>query len=224
MSDNLPFEPPVITDDDVRWASRLLFSQDGAFHGETGTDPRQEVLKSMERIDVAACPGSGKTTLLVAKLAILAEKWQHRTRGICVLSHTNAARHEIESRLGNTAAGQRLLAYPHFIGTIHEFVDKFLAIPWLRSRGYPIRVIDTGICELRRWRHLDRKWRSALQKRQMDESSIRIVDASFNFTKKKGKLKFAITPTHTRMCSVRARRQPRKASTATTICLFGRVN
>ena len=93
MGDDPPFDPPAITDEDIRRASSLLKLPDGAFHGETGTDPRQEVLKSMERIDVAACPGSGKTTLLVAKLAILAEKWQHRTRGICVLSHTNAARH-----------------------------------------------------------------------------------------------------------------------------------
>ena len=70
MSDDLTFEPPAITDEDIRWASQLLQLPDDAFHGKTGTDPRQDVLKSMERIDVAACPGSGKTTLLVAKLAI----------------------------------------------------------------------------------------------------------------------------------------------------------
>ena len=191
MSDDPPFEPPAITDEDIRWASRLVRLPEGAFHGETGADPRRDVLKSMERIDVAACPGSGKTTLLVAKLAILAEKWQHRTRGICVLSHTNAARHEIESRLGNTAAGQRLLAYPHFIGTIHAFVDEFLAIPWLRSRGYPVVMVDTAICERRRWQRLDRKWRYALEQKRMDESSVRIVDAGFKVAKKNGEFPFA---------------------------------
>ena len=47
------------------------------------------VLRSMETLDLEACPGSGKTTLLVAKLAILARKWTERRRGFCVLSHTN---------------------------------------------------------------------------------------------------------------------------------------
>lgn len=150
MSNNPSFELPVITDQEIRWVAKLLKMTEDAFHGETGTDPRQDVLKSMKQMEVVACPGSGKTTLLVAKLAILADKWQHRTRGICVLSHTNAARHEIESRLGNTAAGQRLLAYPHFIGTIHAFVDEFLAVPWLRSRGFPIRMIDDDEVEKRR--------------------------------------------------------------------------
>ncbi len=150
MSDEAAFEPPVITDEDIRWASRLLGLSDDAFFGRSGTDPRREVLKSMDPIDVAACPGSGKTTLLVAKLAILAQKWKDRTRGICVLSHTNAARREIETRLGNTAAGQGLLGYPHFVGTIHTFVNEFLALPWLRSRGIPVKMIDDDEVERRR--------------------------------------------------------------------------
>lgn len=179
MSDDPPFEPPAITDEDIRWSSRLLKLPDGAFHGETGTDPRHDVLKSMERIDVAACPGSGKTTLLVAKLAILAEKWQHRTRGICVLSHTNAARHQIESRLGNRAAGQRLLTYPHFIGTIHAFVDEFLAIPWLRSRGYPIEMIDTAVSLDRRWHLLPHAIRSGLERNRHSRSILSIQSPDF---------------------------------------------
>ncbi len=44
--------------------------------------------------DVQAAPGNGKTTLLAAKLALLARTWLTRRRGICVLSHTNAARTE----------------------------------------------------------------------------------------------------------------------------------
>src|SRR6266581_4100885 len=96
-----PSKPLDITDNDISWVSRLLRLPAAAFSGSDGSDPRQEVMKSLQSIDVAACPGSGKTTLLVAKLAILAEKWQYATRGICVMSHTNAARHEIESRLGN---------------------------------------------------------------------------------------------------------------------------
>lgn len=125
-----------------------------AFHGDGGSDPRVAVLLSNETLDVEACPGSGKTTLLVAKLAILARKWKSRRSGICVLSHTNAARREIERSLGRTAAGATLLSYPHYIGTIHGFVNEFLAIPWLRSLGYPITVIDDALCEQHRRRLL----------------------------------------------------------------------
>jgi DNA helicase-2/ATP-dependent DNA helicase PcrA len=57
---------------------------------------------NLDTIDFEACPGSGKTTLLVAKLAVLALRWRHRNQGICVLSHTNAARNEIGVKLGNS--------------------------------------------------------------------------------------------------------------------------
>ena len=152
MSEVSSFTLPEITDEDIHWAARLLGLPENAFHGEGGNDPRRDVLKSMDRMDVAACPGSGKTTLLVAKLAILANKWQYRTRGICVLSHTNAARYEIEKRLGGTAVGRQLLSYPHYIGTIHGFVDRFLALPWLRSNGYYGIRFNTEIAGARLWK------------------------------------------------------------------------
>lgn len=163
MNDDSRFNSPKITDEEIHWVSRLLDLEEDAFYGKDGTDPRQEVLKYMETVDVAACPGSGKTTLLVAKLAILAEKWQYRTRGICVLSHTNAARHEIETHLGNTTAGRRLLSYPHYLGTIHGFVNEFLAVPWLQSKGFQIKMIDDDVVESRRRRLLKRKEFSALK-------------------------------------------------------------
>jgi len=106
---------------------------------------RQAVLLATGSCDVNAAPGSGKTTVLAAKLLLLARKWPHDTRGICVLSHTNVAREEIQQRLGATAVGARLLAYPHFIGTIHGFVDRFLALPALRSLGLTVDVIDDDI-------------------------------------------------------------------------------
>ena len=152
MGDDIAFAPPVVTDYDVTWVTDILGLPENAFCGSDGTDPRKEVLKDMTSIDVSACPGSGKTTLLVAKLAILANKWKYRTKGICVLSHTNAARDEIEKRIGHSAAGRNLLSYPHFIGTIHGFVDQFLTLPWLRSKGYRINIIDTDTCQKRRWK------------------------------------------------------------------------
>lgn len=145
MSDTEPFSFPKICDDDIAWACKVMGLPEGAFD-----ETRTFALKSPESIDIAACPGSGKTTLLVAKLAILARKWPYRRRGICVLSHTNVARREIEERLGNTAEGQKLLSYPHFIGTIHGFVNEFFGLPGLRFEGHHIAVIDDALCEKRR--------------------------------------------------------------------------
>jgi hypothetical protein len=179
MSSEEKFESPAVTDEDICRASRLLGLPLDAFYGPDGTDHRQEVLKCMGSIDVAACPGSGKTTLLVAKLAILAEKWQYRTRGICVLSHTNAARHEIEKHLGNTSSGRRLLGYPHYIGTIHGFVNEFLALPLLRSCGCTIKMIDTDVCHRRRWYSLPLKTRSALEHNNHGPSVLSVKTPDF---------------------------------------------
>jgi hypothetical protein len=179
MASGVPFEPPVITDDDIQWVTDILGLPENAFCGTDGTDPRKEVLKDMTSIDVSACPGSGKTTLLVAKLAILANKWKYRTKGICVLSHTNAARDEIEKRIGHSAAGRSLLAYPHFIGTIHGFVDQFLALPWLRSKGYPINMVDTDLCLSRRWNSLSYATRSGLEKQRKPFSILSIKTPAF---------------------------------------------
>ena len=148
---------PEVTEQDIReleqrW--RLAFDE-----------PRRQILRSNESFDVEACPGSGKTTLLVAKLAILARKWPHGHRGICVLSHTNVARQEVETRLAGTSAGQRLLAAPHFVGTIHGFVNQFLALPMLRSEGEEVRLIDDESCGdfCRNLLHHDRSYMTAQQ-------------------------------------------------------------
>lgn len=132
---------PVITPDDL--AELRFLTPDLDF-----TDAeRQAVLLAVGSIDVNAAPGSGKTSVLAAKLLLLARKWTHDKRGICVLSHTNVAREEIQQRLGAMPDGARLLAYPHFIGTIHGFVDRFLALPALRSAGFSVDVIDDEVFE-----------------------------------------------------------------------------
>ena len=111
-------------------------------------EDRISVLETMRSIDVQACPGSGKTTLIAAKLILLAKKWPFRHQGVCVLSHTNVAKDEIVDRLkrSNTIEAQRLLSYPHFIGTIQEFVGKFVALPLIRSAGISINLVDTDTC------------------------------------------------------------------------------
>jgi hypothetical protein len=131
---NLHIPIPAITEADIDVAEMYL--------GISFDETRRKILRSNESFDIQACPGSGKTTLLVAKLAIIGAKWPYIAQGICVLSHTNVARQEIENKLAGTAVGHRLLAYPHFVGTIHGFVNEFLALPLLRSEGLHVRLID----------------------------------------------------------------------------------
>lgn len=130
---------PVILDEDIDALSALAADLDFA-----DAERRAVLLESGTR-DVNAAPGSGKTTVLAAKLLLLAKKWPYERRGICVLSHTNVAREEIQRRLAATTEGSRLLAYPHFIGTIHAFVNQFLALPFLRSEGIEVDVIDDEV-------------------------------------------------------------------------------
>ena len=122
----------------------------------------------MNSRDVQAFPGSGKTTVLVAKLAILAQKWPHANSGICVLSHTNVAREEIEEKLGNTDTGKRLLTYPHFVGTFQSFFDTFVALPWLRSNNFQINIIDSEIVQENRWNSLPVGTKSYLERQNQN--------------------------------------------------------
>lgn len=119
---------------------------------------RKAVLLEMGSRDIQAAPGSGKTTLLAAKLQLLADKWTYPQRGICVLSHTNVARDEISRRLSTSSTGTRLLGYPHYVGTIHAFVNQFLALPLLRSDGEAVDVVDNEIFASQALSLLRTKW------------------------------------------------------------------
>ena len=102
-------------------------------------------LSATEACDVQAVPGNGKTTLLVAKLALLSRSWISRTQGICVISHTNAAREEVEKKLFAHPSASAFLSYPHFIGTVTAFIDRFLALPYLRGLGWSVQRIDDDV-------------------------------------------------------------------------------
>lgn len=159
--------PITISDEDITWAERLLHLPSGAFDQE-----RREAIRALGHFDVQACPGSGKTTLVVAKLAILAKNWPYSTRGICVVSHTNVARKEIQDRLGRTEIGQKLLSYPHYIGTIHGFINQFVALPWIRSKEWPISIVNTDITLRKRWFDLRYETRNLQQLNQLQEQAL----------------------------------------------------
>ncbi len=120
----------------------------------TGANQRS-FLSSTESCDVQAAPGNGKTTLLVAKLALLSRCWTSRTQGVCVVSHTNAAREQVEKKLFSHPMASAFLGYPHFIGTVTAFIDRFIALPYLRGLGWSIQRIDDevfGAVAGSRWR------------------------------------------------------------------------
>lgn len=164
---------PEVVDEDVEWVCRIMGLREF-------DQPRLEFLRARSTLDISACPGSGKTTLIVAKLAIIARKWPHRTKGICVLSHTNAAREEIQRCLRGTVVGQQLLSYPHFIDTIHSFVNRFLALPWLNSNGFPSATVDDEVTSAYRRRSLTKaeywKVENFLLRRQSGFDRIRLKD------------------------------------------------
>jgi hypothetical protein len=105
-------------------------------------ESQRAFLERLDACDVQAAPGNGKTTLLVAKLALLSRTWCDRHRGVCVVSHTNAARAEVQRRLGAHPSACAFLSYPHFIGTVTAFIDQFISLPYLRGLGWPMRRID----------------------------------------------------------------------------------
>lgn len=139
------------SDDDIKWVEQILELKGGFDEHQVA------VLQNIDCLDVEACPGSGKTTVLVAKLALLARYWKPKNQGVCVLSMTNAAREEIQERLGSTVEGQKLLHHPHFIGTIHNFFSDFLAKPYLNSKNMSILSIDDDFCRSQRLKTLQKE-------------------------------------------------------------------
>lgn len=149
-----------ITDKDIKWIQEIMPEIEF-------DDDRIKALKSLDSVDINACPGSGKTTLLVSKLAILANKWPYTNKGICVLSHTNVAREEIQNRLGDLAIGKKLLSYPHFIGTFQSYLDTFFAIPYLKSNKSNIKIVDDQYVLSKRWSRM--KYKTYLENNNYDQ-------------------------------------------------------
>lgn len=139
---NRIFNNIEITEDDIRYAEEILFGKSNVFDKEERIPIIENFNKSF---DVNACPGSGKTTVLLAKLIILSRKMPlNNGQGICVLTHTNVAIDEIKSKLGDKS--DILFKYPNYFGTIQNFIDKYLAIPYFkREKNENIKSIDDDI-------------------------------------------------------------------------------
>lgn len=143
--------------------AELLLLPDGCHFDEE----RIQFINRLESGDLLAVPGSGKTTALRAKLYCMAKELPMKDgRGILVLSHTNVAVDELKKMLQDHCP--QLFEYPNFVGTIQEFVDTFLALPYyVQKYGHREDIIDEDryvqVCERYmgnpRWeaRYLSRK-------------------------------------------------------------------
>ena len=146
---------------------------------------QQAFLSAVDARDVQAAPGNGKTTLLVAKLALLSRSWSSRSQGVCVISHTNAARNEVEQKLYNHPSASAFLCYPHFIGTVMAFVDRFIALPYLRGLGWSVQQINDDVSTafaLSRWRTKQALVRYAYQRRHAVERFVSNLELADDFS------------------------------------------
>ena len=92
-----------------------------------------------------ACPGSGKTLTVAARIHRLLTDWDRPHAGIAALSFTNVAWQEIQSYLANEFQISVPLGYPHFLGTIDSFINRFIFLPFgHRVMGCSARPELTG--------------------------------------------------------------------------------
>lgn len=173
-----------ISDDDIRYAEKILLPD-----GKVFDDERKTFIRNLNTIDLQAVPGSGKTTALLAKLVILERKLPFPDgSGVLVLSHTNAAIDEIKEKIQKHCP--KLFSYPNFIGTIQSFVDEFLAIPFYVAKfgKKPIRIDSEIFDEVatNRFNNLPNSAAKAWLMRQHDPESFfknLRFDVNFNLTK-----------------------------------------
>lgn len=167
----------VISDEDIEQMARIM--------GKDFSDPeRIGAIQFLDCGDVNACPGSGKTTTMVAKLLILSKKLEGKNVGICALSHTNAAKNEIEKSLGPHSTA--LLRYPHFVGTLQSFFDLFLAIPaYIEEFGHRPVAIDDDLFKniaIRSFHLINRKIRYGIVQWMGPNRENPVINTSYGFS------------------------------------------
>lgn len=113
--------------------SELNSDQKATLWDETGA-----LIKS-GNIKITARPGTGKTNTITEYCIDYSSEWadEHRPyEGMAILSYTNVAKNEIESKIKQNSKGYELLRYPHYIGTFDSFVNQFILLP------FASRVLD----------------------------------------------------------------------------------
>jgi len=105
---------------------------------------RKIVFEKEGKFVVRACPGSGKTYSVAARLADKMSNWSLKHQGIAAISFTNAAWQEIERQVTAHFNLEKPIPYPHFLGTIDSFINKFIFLPFghlvMKCRNRPALV------------------------------------------------------------------------------------
>ncbi|PKP43281.1 MAG: hypothetical protein CVT93_01500 [Bacteroidetes bacterium HGW-Bacteroidetes-10] len=105
---------------------------------------REIVFDKSGKFVVRACPGSGKTYCVGARLARLILNWRKEYEGIAVVSFTNVAWQEIEKKYSEEFQVGDRITFPHFLGTIDSFINKFIFLPFghliLKCKNRPTLV------------------------------------------------------------------------------------
>ncbi len=91
---------------------------------------REIVFEKSDKFVVRACPGSGKTYCVSARFARLILDWKKEYEGIAVLSFTNVAWQEIEKTYSKVFQVGDRISFPHFLGTIDSFINKYIFLPF----------------------------------------------------------------------------------------------
>jgi DNA helicase-2/ATP-dependent DNA helicase PcrA len=91
---------------------------------------KEIVYEKSGKFVVRACPGSGKTYCVSARLARLISEWKKPYQGVSAVSFTNVAWQEIEKKHSKEFQGGDKISFPHFLGTIDSFVNKYIFLPY----------------------------------------------------------------------------------------------
>lgn len=93
------------------------------------TNFQEEIISLQGKNILKACPGSGKTFVVAHKVVHDFKLWKDRNRGMAILSFTNVAKHELDTKI-QEISGLKTLPYPHFIGTLDAFISQYIFMPF----------------------------------------------------------------------------------------------
>lgn len=113
-----------VKEEDYKLVESILLDKKGEFNSL-----QREFIELFETKTIIAGPGAGKTTALAAKIVILLKNLKaiNSKNGVCIITHTNVAVNEINNALHKAGIGT--ISHPHFIGTIHEFFNRYCVFP-----------------------------------------------------------------------------------------------
>lgn len=95
------------------------------------------------KIIVNACPGSGKSSCVTERIINFIQMHENTQNGLAILSFTNVAIEEIKENFKKST--NEKITYPHYIGTLDSFINKFIFFPFGHLvTGYKKRPIMVG--------------------------------------------------------------------------------